>query len=89
MATIGVTSHLHAVGPAEPVQRAGATVGDVIAALDADFPMLLNYILDDQRRVRQHIAIFVDGALKSRDTALAEPVDETSEVYVFQALSGG
>jgi len=51
--------------------------------------MLLNYILDDQRRVRQHIAIFVDGALRPRQSVLSEPVGEDSEVYVFQALSGG
>ena len=89
MATIAVTSHLQAVGPAEPLRRPGATVGEVIAALEPDYPMLLNYILDDQGDVRQHIAIFIDGALKPRGTALSEPVGETSEVYIFQALSGG
>ena len=89
MATIAVTSHLKAVGPAEPLHRAGATVGEVLGALEPEYPMLLNYILDDQRRVRQHIAIFVDGALRPRQSVLSEPVGEDSEVYVFQALSGG
>ena len=89
MATIAFTSHLQSVGPSVPVQRPGATVGVVIDALEAEYPLLLNYILDDQRRVRQHIAIFVDGVLHPRESVLAEPVGESSEVYVFQALSGG
>jgi sulfur carrier protein ThiS len=89
LATIAVTSHLQTVGPAQPQRRQGATVGDVIAALDSDYPLLLNYIFDDQGRVREHVAIFVDGVLRPRGTVLSEPVDESSEVYVFQALSGG
>ncbi len=89
MATIAVTSHLRAVGPTEPLTRAGNTVGELIAALDPDFPQLRGYILDDQGRVRQHIAIFVDGALRPRSNVLAEPISDDSEVYVLQALSGG
>jgi sulfur carrier protein ThiS len=89
LATIAVTSHLQAIGPAEPLRRPGSTVGAVIAALEPDFPLLLNYILDDQGRVRRHIAVFVDGDMRPRDTVLTEAVDEASEIYVFQALSGG
>jgi len=89
LATIAVTSHLQAVGPADPLERPGNTVGDVIATLDRDFPLLRGYILDDQGRVRRHIAVFVDGALRPRDTVLSEAVDDASEIYVFQALSGG
>lgn len=89
MATIAVTSHLKTVGPAEPLRRAGTTVGELIEALEPDFPRLRSYILDDQGRVRRHIAIFVDGELRPRDSVLAEPVQEETEVYVFQALTGG
>jgi hypothetical protein len=89
LATIAVTSHLRAVGPAEPLARPGRTVGELIGALEPDYPLLRGYILDDQGRVRRHIAVFVDGRLRPRETVLAEPVSEATEVYVLQALSGG
>jgi sulfur-carrier protein len=89
LATIAVTSHLRGVGPTEPLACAGSTVRELIGALDAAYPMLRSYILDDQGRVRRHIAIFVDGELRPRETVLAQPVGEATEVYVLQALSGG
>lgn len=89
MAKIAFTRHLEAVGPCQPVEYAGATVGELLQAVAADYPRLPGYVLDDQGRVRKHIAIFVDGALKPREKALSLPVGEASEVYVFQALSGG
>jgi len=89
MAFIAFTRHLEAVGPTAPVSYPGATIGEVIDAVSADHPRLKGYVLDDQGRVRKHIAIFLDGTLRARETALSLPVDETSDVYVFQALSGG
>lgn len=89
MARIAFTSHLRAVGPSELADYGGATVAEVLNAVAADYPNLRNYVLDDQGRVRKHIAIFVDGVLRSREAALAVPLTEASEVYVLQALSGG
>src|SRR3546814_11434276 len=53
------------------------------------YPRITAYVLDDQRRVRKHIAIFVDDVMQPRETALATLLDDDSEVYVMQALSGG
>lgn len=89
MARIAFTRHLEAVGPTAPAVYPGATVGELIDAVAAEYPKLRNYVLDDQGRVRRHIAIFVDGVLQPRETALSLPVHEASDVYVFQALSGG
>jgi molybdopterin synthase sulfur carrier subunit len=89
MPRICFTRHLEAVGPCQPVEYAGRTVGELLQAVAADYPRLPGYVLDDQGRVRKHIAIFVDGALRPRQSALASPVGESSEIYVFQALSGG
>jgi sulfur carrier protein ThiS len=89
MARIAFTAHLAAVGPTEPSAYAGATLAEVLDAVGADYPRLKNYVLDDQGRLRKHIAIFVDGAMRPRETALRLPLQETSDVYVFQALSGG
>ena len=89
MPRIAFTRHLEAVGPTEPVACVGATVGELIEAVAADYPRLKNYVLDDQGRIRKHIAVFIDGAMVPRHTALSQAVSEGTEVYVFQALSGG
>jgi hypothetical protein len=89
VARIAFTQHLQAVGPRTARAYPGATVAEVLDGVAADFPRLKGYVLDDQGRVRKHIAIFVDGVMQPRDRALAHAVGDQTEVYVFQALSGG
>ena len=55
------------------------------------FSLLIHvaYVLDDQGRLRRHMAIFIDG-LHIRDrTALTDPVPADAVVDLIQALSGG
>lgn len=89
MPSIAFTRHLEAVGPTDVRRYDAATVRELLEAAGAEFPRLRSYVLDDQGRLRKHIAVFIDGAMVERTTALARAVDDTSEVYVFQALSGG
>lgn len=89
MPRIAFTSHLRTVGPTAPTPYDGATVGEMIRAAAAEHPRLADYVLDDQGRVRKHIAIFVDGEMVARDKALERAVGTESEIYVMQALSGG
>ena len=68
------------------------TAGTVRSALQEVFeaqPRLRDYILDDQGHLRRHVFVFVDGRRVRDGVTLSEPVDETSEVYVMQALTGG
>lgn len=88
MACVIFTSHLKHVAPLEPVNGVGATVGEVLADVFGRYPALRGYILDDQDRLRLHVAIFVDGVHVRRDF-LAYPMAPTSELHVMQALSGG
>ena len=39
--------------------------------------------------LRRHMTIFVDGRMIRDRAHLADPVHESSRIYVFQALSGG
>jgi hypothetical protein len=80
------TNHLDGIAPAGEPEFPGGTVGEVLAAAFAEHPGLQHYILDDQGRLRKHVIVFVDNA---RTRALATPVDDASEIYVLQALSGG
>ena len=73
--------------------RTGEVDGDTIGAvLDRYFQQnerARSYVLDDQGRLRQHMAIFVDG-LHIRDRkGLSDPVGANAVVDLIQALSGG
>lgn len=89
MARIVFTPHLAAVAPTAPVVCDGDTLAELLDAVGADYPRLKGYVLDDHGRVRQHIAIFVNGLQQPRQHALSLPLRADAEVYVFQALSGG
>ena len=77
----------HLTCPARAVS--GQTVAAALQAVLADNPTLRGYVLDDQGRLRQHVAIFVDGYMIKDRVNLTDPVREASEVFVVQALSGG
>ena len=89
MPSIAFTSHLREIGPVEPVSCGGETLSDLLAAVDADYPRVKSYVLDDQGRLRKHIAVFVDGTLQQRDIVLGMKLAGQAKVYVMQALSGG
>jgi molybdopterin synthase sulfur carrier subunit len=88
MAKVHFTAHLRHVVPDGPVEAAGQTVAEALRDVFARHPSARGYVLDDQDRIRLHIAVFVDGVHVRRDI-LAAPVRPDSEVYVLQALSGG
>lgn len=89
MAYIVCTHRLGHVGPLEPASYQGETVSDVLDSAAVDYPRLKNYVLDDQGRVRKHVAIFVGGILQPRETVLDYVLGVTDDIYIMQALSGG
>jgi sulfur-carrier protein len=89
MPQVVLTSNLQRYVSCDQREVRGSTVHEVLEALFSDIPKLRGYILDDQGHLRRHMIIFVDGQIISDRTGLSDPVKETSEVYVMQALSGG
>ncbi len=89
MPSIAFTAHLRSVGPQRPADCDGATLSEMLDAMAGDYPRLKDYLLDDQGRLRKHVAVFVDGVMVAREGALSRALDPSSQVYVFQALSGG
>lgn len=67
----------------------GARVGEVLAAVFAQRPLLRSYIVDDQGRLRRHVNIFVNSAMIADRDGLSDAVRPDDEVFIFQALSGG
>ncbi|MBA3376928.1 MAG: MoaD/ThiS family protein [Actinobacteria bacterium] len=63
----------------------GATVRDVLRALENEHPAISGWILDERTTIRQHINVFVNGERGREDTALA-PDDR---IHVLPSISGG
>ena len=63
----------------------GASVGDLLVALEAEHPAIKGWILDERGLLRRHINVFVNGELGAQDTA----VGAEDRVDVLPALSGG
>lgn len=89
MPTIHVTSHLRHVAPTGPTKVEAATLGAALDAYFAAVPKVRSYVLDDQGRLRRHVAVFIDGELLLDKKDLGRRVAPASEIYVMQALSGG
>lgn len=89
MPTISFTANLrrHVDCPAASVQ--GATVAECLAAYFEAHPQVRSYVLDEQARIRRHVAVFVGSEQLTDPTAQSDPVDSSTEITVMQALSGG
>jgi sulfur-carrier protein len=68
------------------VEAAGATLAELLTALDARFPGLRHRIVNEQGRIRPHIRFFVNEELVTGLQAALSPADE---VVIVAALSGG
>lgn len=85
MKKVVLPTHLRSyTGGTSEVEVEGATLGEVLAAVDARHPGFLIRVVDEQDRVRPHVKCFVDG---DQAFDLATPV--AAEVFVVAALSGG
>lgn len=68
------------------VEARGATLGELLRDLDRQFPGIRFRMIDEQDRTRPHMRFFVNGRpVFDLDT----PLDETDELAIVQALSGG
>jgi molybdopterin synthase sulfur carrier subunit len=89
MPRVVFTQNLQRYVACPPVETRGETVRALLEGVFATNPRLRGYILDDQGRLRRHMVVFVDGQLIEDRVGLTDPVAESSEVAVLQALSGG
>lgn len=89
MPEVHFTPQLERFLPAPPKRVAGASVRAALEAVFATNPALQAYILDEQGRLRQHVAVFVDGEPVADRARLSDAVADTSRIFVMQALSGG
>ena len=81
-----IPSSLRSYTKVSRVEAAGATLGEILADLDRQFPGLRFRMVDEQDRLRPNMRVFVNG-LATFDLAL--PLQPDDDVAIVQALSGG
>jgi molybdopterin converting factor small subunit len=63
----------------------GATVAEVVAALDASWPGVADRLLEPGPAIREHINVFVDG----EPAVLTTPVPVGATLHIIPAVAGG
>jgi molybdopterin converting factor small subunit len=72
-----------------PTVIAAGTVAELLERYFERWPDVRGFVLDDQGHVRKHVKVLVDGRNVLDRAGLSDRLASDSEVYVFQALSGG
>ena len=68
------------------VEARGATLAELFADLERQFPGLRFRVIDEQDAIRPHIKVFVN---RVQALSIAAPLSPADEVLVVAALSGG
>ena len=68
------------------VDKGSCSVGDVLAALEAQHPGVGRRVTDEQGRIRSHVHVYVGD---ERAKELTDPVADGAEVSIIAAVSGG
>ena len=89
MPTVRFTANIqrHVECPTMDVE--GATLRDVLDGYFKSNQRARGYVLDDQGRLRQHMAVFIDGRQLRDRHHLTDRVSDDAVVDLVQALSGG
>jgi sulfur-carrier protein len=75
--------------PCPPQQVAATTLRLALDAALQAAPGLRGYVLDEQGSVRKHVAVFVNARMIADRSKLDQPLAESDNVMVIQALTGG
>ena len=74
-------------GGVDKVTVEGATLRQVINALEAAYPGMKERLMDAEGRIQEGLAVAIDG--ETTHLGLIEPVKETSEIHFIPAIGGG
>jgi molybdopterin converting factor small subunit len=72
-------------GGKRELELEGATVAEVLRALEREHPDVKGWILDERGLIREHINVFVNKEYGREDTA----VGARDRLHVLPAISGG
>ncbi len=92
MATVSVrlpTVLRPAANGASAVEAAGASVGEVVQSLIADYPGLRENLVDDDGGIRKFVNVYVNDEDIRFIDKLDTPVADGDEVAILPAVAGG
>jgi molybdopterin converting factor small subunit len=73
------------VGGLGVVEVGGDTAGAVVSTLEASYPALRGWIVDERGALRRHVKLYFGQGTVSLDT----PIGPNDELHIFAAISGG
>ena len=76
-------------GGESKVSGAGATVGELLQALEASYPGLKDRIVEDDGEIRCFVNVFVNGQNVRKLQGVETAVQEGDEVGIIPAMAGG
>ena len=76
-------------GGASEVVVEGATLGEVLAALDAANPGIGPRVLDDEGKLRRFVNVYVNDDDVRFDAGLATATPDGAAVSIIPAVAGG
>ena len=76
-------------GGASEVPVEGATLSEVLAALDAEHPGIGARVLDDEGKLRRFVNVYVDDEDVRFAEGLATATPDGASVSVIPAVAGG
>lgn len=89
MPTIRFTSNIQRHVACPTLEVEGRTLREALEQYFTGNQRARGYVLDDLGRLRQHMAIFIDGRqIQDRD-GLTDPIAPSATIDIVQALSGG
>ncbi len=91
---MSVTVHLPTVlraqaGGAKSVTVDGATVGEALTALTAEYPGLSGQVIDDSGSLHKFVNVYLNDDDVRYLSGLETPVAATDEVSILPAVAGG
>jgi len=89
MPTVRFTDNIQRHVACPVLDLPGGTLREVLDRYFESNGQARGYVLDDQGRLRQHMAVFIDGSQIRDRERLTDPVPADGVIDVFQALSGG
>ena len=71
------------------IEAEGATVGEALAQVAAQYPDLKHQIYEDDTKLRGFVNVFVDGTNIKKLNGLDTPVAAGATVMIVPAIAGG
>ena len=71
------------------IEAEGATVGEALAHVAAQYPDLKHQIYEDDTKLRGFVNVFVDGTNIKKLNGLETPVAAGATVMIVPAIAGG